>query len=294
MARITLQTSSAAAPPVLQLMATSAPAWAKASATARPMPRELPVTNAFFPARLKSGTADSSSDDKGVSLPVDISSTPNGKRDGSGRSTQCLVSMALSRSSMACSRLMMFCSVLCKRSNRPVMSAARGMPKCRAVSWMTWSCIPFMSVTALRLFPTSWRNVGVRMKSSRLRDIASSQRRWSCCGSPAPCITSSSAWVPRLDCSSHWVQNEAIMVLGSVVATLELGLDSSVVASLELGLGLVLDSVDGISVSLLAGRMALADRLDSHGNPLAAADTERGDATLAAGPLQPSHQSDQD
>ena len=43
-------------PPVLQLMATSAPAWARAMATARPMPRELPVTNAFLPNRLKSGT----------------------------------------------------------------------------------------------------------------------------------------------------------------------------------------------------------------------------------------------
>src|SRR5271157_6032498 len=82
MVRITLQTSSAASPPVLQLMATSAPAWARASATARPMPRELPVTNAFFPARLKSGTADSSSNEGGVSLPVVISSTPNEKRDG--------------------------------------------------------------------------------------------------------------------------------------------------------------------------------------------------------------------
>src|SRR5271157_716625 len=281
MVRITLQTSSAASPPVLQLMATSAPAWAKASATARPIPRELPVTNAFFPARLKSGTADSTSDDGGVSLPIDISSTPKGKRDGSGRSTQCLVSMPLSRSSMACSRLTMFCSVLYKRSNRPVMSAARGRPKWWAVSWMTWSCIPFKSVIVLRLFPRSSRNVGVRMKSSRLWETASSQRRWICCGSPTVCIASSSAWVPRLDCSSHWVQNEAIMVLGSV-------------ASLELGLVLVLDSMDGISVSLPGRADGLADRLDGHGNPLTAADTKRGDATLAAGPLQPGQKSDQD
>ena len=53
--RIVWQTSSAARLPVLQLMATSAPADARASATARPMPRDLPVTNAFFPIKLKSG-----------------------------------------------------------------------------------------------------------------------------------------------------------------------------------------------------------------------------------------------
>src|SRR3954469_13345588 len=53
------QTSSALAPPVLQLIATSAPALASASATARPMPRELPVTNALFPSRLRLGTSHS-------------------------------------------------------------------------------------------------------------------------------------------------------------------------------------------------------------------------------------------
>ena len=86
---------------------------------------------------------------------------------------------------------------------------------------------PFRSVTALRLFLSSSRNAGVRMKSSRLRDTASSQRRWSCCGSPAACITSRRAWVPRLDCSSHWVQNEVIMAAGSAA-----------VLGVRLGLGL--------------------------------------------------------
>src|SRR3954447_14021966 len=83
MARIFWHTSSAAAPPVLQLMATSAPACARARATALPIPRELPVTNAFFPFRLKSGTAESSSCTSGVprvALPVVMSSTPNGNR----------------------------------------------------------------------------------------------------------------------------------------------------------------------------------------------------------------------
>jgi hypothetical protein len=49
------------------------------------MPRELPVTNAFFPTKLKLGTSDSMSDDSGVpevALPVDISSTPNRKKGG--------------------------------------------------------------------------------------------------------------------------------------------------------------------------------------------------------------------
>ena len=42
---------------MLQLIATSAPAEASASAIARPMPRELPVTNAFLPSRLKLGSS---------------------------------------------------------------------------------------------------------------------------------------------------------------------------------------------------------------------------------------------
>jgi len=75
-----LQTSSAGTPPVLQLMATSAPADASPSAIARPMPRELPVTNAFFPKRLKLGTSDSLSactvGASVVAIAVVISSTP--------------------------------------------------------------------------------------------------------------------------------------------------------------------------------------------------------------------------
>src|SRR5436309_1188113 len=59
MERIRAQTSSAASPPVLQLMAMSAPAWARANATARPIPRELPVTKAFLPLRSKVGTSSS-------------------------------------------------------------------------------------------------------------------------------------------------------------------------------------------------------------------------------------------
>ena len=81
------------------------------------------------------------------------------------------------------------------------------------------------------------------MKSSRLRETASSQRRWICCGSPAVCITSSRAWVPRLDCSSHWVQNVAHG--GGRVGR-------------RAGVGLVLVSVDDISVPLLAGRTVQA------------------------------------
>ena len=42
-------------------MATSAPADASPIAIARPMPRELPVTNAFLPRRLKLGTISSGS-----------------------------------------------------------------------------------------------------------------------------------------------------------------------------------------------------------------------------------------
>src|SRR5271157_5096692 len=124
---------------------------------------------------------------------------------------------------------------------------------------MTSSCIPFKSVIVLRLFPRSSRNVGVRMKSSRLWETASSQRRWICCGSPTVCIASSSAWVPRLDCSSHWAQNEAIMLAGST--------------GMALGLLLLLVSVDDIGGTLLAGRPS-ADHLDSHGNPLAATNAE--------------------
>ena len=49
MSRIVWQTSSAAAPPVLQLMATSAPACGQGQRDALPIPRELPVTKAFLP-----------------------------------------------------------------------------------------------------------------------------------------------------------------------------------------------------------------------------------------------------
>ena len=137
---------------------------------------------------------------------------------------------------------------------------------------------PFRSVIALRLFLSSSRNAGVRMKSSRLRDTASSQRRWICCGSPAACITSSSAWVPRLDCSSHWVQNEVITAAGSAAA-LELAWSWFRWMTLRVG--------------LLAVEDGSADRLDGHGNSLAAADAQGGDAALAAGVLQSGQERDQ-
>ena len=68
-------------------------------------------------------------------------------------------------------------------------------------------------------------NAGVRMKSSRLRETASSQWRCTCRGSPADCIISSSAWVPRLDCSSHWVQNPATAAAGSAGSAAASGAD---------------------------------------------------------------------
>src|SRR5437764_6487247 len=65
------QTSSADAPPAgLQLTATSAPAEAKASAIARPMPREPPVTNAFLPSRLKLGTSRSSETEEATAVAI--------------------------------------------------------------------------------------------------------------------------------------------------------------------------------------------------------------------------------
>src|SRR5215471_2444789 len=56
MSRISSQTPLAQSTPIeLELTATSAPAAAKAKAQARPIPREPPVINAFFPRRLKLG-----------------------------------------------------------------------------------------------------------------------------------------------------------------------------------------------------------------------------------------------
>src|SRR5262245_34491296 len=54
--RISRQTPSAASTPLgLDPTATSAPAAASVNAAARPIPREPPVTNAFFPSKLKLG-----------------------------------------------------------------------------------------------------------------------------------------------------------------------------------------------------------------------------------------------
>src|SRR5262249_7421921 len=125
----------------------------------------------------------------------------------------------------------------------------------------------------------SW-NTGVRMKSSMLRATASSHWRCICWGSPADCIASSIAWVPRADCSIHWVQNEKRLAAGSAT-----GSDVAWVWEFV--------DISGPPRSP-AENPASADGLDGDGDPLAAADAECGDAPMAAGPLQPIEQGHQD